>query len=125
MLNNLTFDQQDLSTGLKTQNVEKLSLDLIFIAMLRIHSKPTEFSQNRTEISKNFQCGTVSCILSDRNSRTLAIFQKFLIFSLDDSFIPSYESFFELYDLRKSLAISADYRRTVGAYTQWVFRALK
>ena len=56
-----------LNPGLKTQNVEKLSLALIFVdnfcqnikrfckqnCMLRIHSKPTEFTQNRTEIDKN------------------------------------------------------------------------
>ena len=66
--NNLTFDQQYVIKGLKTQNVEKLSLDLIFIdnfyvniksfskrnCVLRINSKSTEFPQNRTEIDKNF-----------------------------------------------------------------------
>ena len=65
--NNLTFDQQDLSTGLKTQNVEKLSLDLIFIAnfcqniksfckhnsMLIIHSKPFRNWQELTVCSGN------------------------------------------------------------------------
>ena len=63
-----------LHTGLKTQNLEKLSLDLNLInnvcqniilickrsCMLRIHEKFTEFTENRTEIDKNFQwavCG--------------------------------------------------------------------
>ena len=64
------FDQQYLNTSLKTQNGEKLSLDLIFItnfwqniksifkqnSILRICSKATEFIQNRTEIDKIFQC---------------------------------------------------------------------
>ena len=67
--NNVTFKQQHLNTGSKTQNVEKLSLDLIFIdnfchniksvckqnSLLRIHSKHTKFTQNQTEIDKNFQ----------------------------------------------------------------------
>ena len=69
-LNNFTFDQQYLHTGLKTQNGKIFCLDLIFTDnfcqniksfskqnfMLRIHSKPTEFTQKRTEIDKNFQC---------------------------------------------------------------------
>ena len=68
--NSFAFDQQYLNIGLKTQNVEKLSLDLIFIdnfcqntksfskqnSILRFHSKPTEFTQDRIEIDKNFQC---------------------------------------------------------------------
>jgi hypothetical protein len=67
---NFTFDQQYLNASLKTQNREKLSVDWIFIDnfsqniksiikqnfMLRIHSKPTEFTQNWKEIDKNFQC---------------------------------------------------------------------
>ena len=67
---NVTYDQQYLNKGLKTQNLEKLSLDLNLIdnvcqniksfckqnCMLRIYSKPTEFTENRTEIYKNFQC---------------------------------------------------------------------
>ena len=53
-----------VNTGLKTQNVENLSLYLIFTdifcqniksfckqnSILKIRSKPTEFIQNRTEI---------------------------------------------------------------------------
>ena len=60
----------NVNIGLKIQNGKKLSLDLIFIdnfcqnirifckenSMLQIHSKPTEFTQKRTEIDKNFQC---------------------------------------------------------------------
>ena len=49
-------------SGLKTQNVEKLSIDNFCqnIKRLRIHSKPTEFTHNRTEIDKNFQCALVN-----------------------------------------------------------------
>ena len=55
----------------------KLSLDLIFIdnfcqniksffkqnSVLRIHSKPSEFTQNWTEIDKNFQCAVHNSFL--------------------------------------------------------------
>ena len=44
---------------MKTQNEEKLSL-LDFMrkqnSILRFHTKPTEFTQKRTEIEKNFHC---------------------------------------------------------------------
>ena len=30
--------------------------------MLQIHSKPTEFTQKRTEIDKNFQCVVCSAL---------------------------------------------------------------
>ena len=55
---------------MNTQNVATLSIDSIFIeifcqniksfskqnSLLRIHFKPTELTQNWTEIDKNFQC---------------------------------------------------------------------
>ena len=108
--NKLTFDQQYLSTGVKTQNVEKLSVDLVLIAILRIHWKP---DRNWQELSV---C-TLPCILSDRNARTISIFQKFLIFSLHDSFIPSYGSLCELYNFRRNAEITCDIRglQTHGA----------
>ena len=30
--------------------------------MLKIHSKPTKFTQNRTEIDKNFPCGSLAVL---------------------------------------------------------------
>ena len=62
--NNITFDQQYLNKGLKTPNLENLSLDLIFIDNIcqnikKIFSNKSpcwEFTQNRTEIDKNFHC---------------------------------------------------------------------
>ena len=66
--NNFIFYQKYLNTSLKTQKKKiepRFDFRWQFLpkyqtcqqnSMLRIYSKPTEFTWNRTEIDKNFQC---------------------------------------------------------------------
>ena len=37
--------------------------------MLKIHSKSTEFTQNRTEIDKNFQCEMIPSMLDKKSQK--------------------------------------------------------
>ena len=64
------FDQTYLNTGLKTQNVEELSLDLIFHNNfwfnVKIFSKQNcKFTLNWTEINQNFQCEMCTVVMNE------------------------------------------------------------